>query len=273
MAYPLVINTFPFIWRYGIEECLDRLATQGHRRTEIILTEPHCWPLTLPGEVRRRVAERIRSGAAEIVSLNLGGFDNNLASPADEVRGLTLKSLSAAIDLAAEWCVKGIVISPGAGRPLLPPPSEKLHGWSRASLEALLPRAESAGVDLLLENIPYSFLPTADGLAGMVEAIDHPNLGVIYDVPNAVFAREVPEEGFSRLKEHIRLVHFSDTVLDTWRHDRLGAGIVKFDEALACMRSIGYEGDLVLEIIDPDGDEAIAASVASLRQLDPAAPS
>lgn len=273
MAYPLVINTFPFIWRYRIEECLDHLAAQGYRRTEIILTEPHCWPLTLPSDVRRRVAERIHSGAIEIVAFNLGGFDNNLASPAHEVRALTIRSLSAAIDLAAEWRVKGIVISPGAGRPLLPPSAEQLHGWSRASLEVLLPRAEAAGVDLLLENIPYSFLPTAAGLAGMVEAINHPNLGIIYDVPNAVFVRESPEEGFRRLKKHIRLVHFSDTGLDTWRHDRLGAGIVKFDDALASMRSIGYEGDLGLEIIDPDGDEAIAASVVSLRKLDPASPS
>lgn len=269
MPYPIVINNFPFIWRYDVEACLDHLVAQGYRRIELLLTAPYCWPRSLQKDVRGRISERVRSGEIEIVALNPGGFDNNLASPAEEVRALAGGILAEVVDLAADWRAKGIVMSPGAGRPLLPPPITMLEGWSRAGIETLLARTEQSGVSLLLENIPYSFWPKADQIAGLIEAIDHPNLGAVYDVPNAVFAGESPDHGFERLKQHLRLVHFSDTPLSSWKHDRIGAGVVRFDEALQAMRRIGYEGDLVLEIIDADGDAAIAESVAAIRRLDP----
>ena len=101
----------------------------------------------------------------------------------------------------------------------------------------------------------------------MIESIGHPRLGVCYDVPNAVFAREDPDQGFRRLRNHLRLVHFSDTGLDVWRHDRIGKGIVNFKRALDMMQEVAYSGPLALEIIDPDGDGAIDESVAAVSAL------
>ncbi len=267
MAYPLVINTFPYIWRYRVDECLRHLAKRGYPRVEVMLTEPHCWPTSVSAEIRRDVAARVRAKEIEISSINLGGFDNNSASPAKDVRALAVSLLSAVIELAGEWGTRGIIVSPGLGRPLLPPPAAMLEGNFRATMDEVLPRAERAGVDLLLENIPYSFLPKADGLATMIESIGHPRLGVCYDVPNAVFAREDPDYGFERLRKHLRLVHFSDTGLEAWRHDRIGRGIVNFGQALAAMKKVGYSGPLALEIIDPDGDGAIDESVAAVSAL------
>ena len=175
--------------------------------------------------------------------------------------------MASVIDLAAEWGARGIIMSPGLGRPLLPPPAAMLHGNLRASLDYLLPLAESAGVEMWLENIPYSFLPKAEGLATLIESVGHRRLGVCYEVPNAVFARENPDEGFRRLRNHLRFVHFSDTGLDVWRHDRIGKGIVDFAGALAVMKEIAYAGPLALEIIDPDGDAAIDDSVAAISAL------
>jgi sugar phosphate isomerase/epimerase len=267
MSYPLVINTFPYIWTYSVDHCLAHLAKRGYPRVEIMLTEPHCWPSTLSPEIRREVADRVRAKEIDISSINLGGFDNNFASPAREAQDAAVGIMSAVIDLAGEWGARGIVMSPGLGRPLLPPPLAMLEGNFRKAIEKVLPRAEGAGVDLLLENIPYSFLPKAEGLAAMIESIKHSRLGVCYDVPNAVFAREDPDQGFRRLREHLRLVHFSDTGLDVWRHDRIGKGIVDFKRALEMMKEITYSGPLALEIIDPDGDGAIDESVAAVSKL------
>lgn len=268
MPYPLAINTFPYLWKMPVEDCIRHLLARDYPRIEVMLTEPHCWPSTLPRGVRQRIAQLVRSGELEITSINLGGFDNNLASQAAEVRALAVKIITSVLELAGEWGAKGIVVSPGLGRPLLPPPAARLEQAFRGNIEQLLPVAERTGVDLLLENIPYSFLPKAEGLAAMIEAIGSRHIGVCYDVPNAVFANEVPEQAFRRLKNHIRLVHFSDTGLDVWKHDRIGQGIVDFASALKTMREIGYAGPLVLEIIDSDGDNAIDESVTAVSALD-----
>ena len=217
----LVINTFPYIWRYRVDECLSHLGRRGYDRVEIMLTEPHCWPSTLPPKVRRDITDRVSAKEVDITSINLGGFDNNFASLAPEAREHAVRVMSSVIDLAGEWGVQSIVMSPGSGRPLLPPPTAILAENFRKSIEQVLPRAERTGVDLLLENIPYSFLPKAEGLSAMIELVGHPRLAVCYDVSNAVYAREDPDEGMRRLRNHIRLVHFSDTGLDVWKHDRI----------------------------------------------------
>lgn len=262
--YPLVINTFPYIWTYRIDQCLTHLMGRNYRRMEVMLTEPHCWPSSMGKELRRDIAKRVKAGDIEISSLNLGGFDNNFASLAPESRQHAVRVMTSVIELADEWDVRGIVMSPGQGRPLLPPPASMLEENFRRTVEQVLPIAERAGVDLLLENIPYSYLPTAHGLATQIESIDHPRLGICYDVPNAVFARENLLDGFRRSRKHLRLVHFSDTGLDVWKHDRIGAGIVDFRQALTAMSEIGFGGPLALEIIDSDGDAAIDASVAAV---------
>ncbi|MBX3549909.1 MAG: sugar phosphate isomerase/epimerase [Xanthobacteraceae bacterium] len=268
MPYPLSINTFPYLWKMPVDACIRHLMSRGYARFEVMLTEPHCWPLSLPREIRQQIAQRVKSKELEITSINLGGFDNNLASQAAEVRQLAVKIIASVLELAGDWGAKGIVVSPGLGRPLLPPPAGRLEQAFRSSIEQLLPVAEKTGVDLLLENIPYSFAPKADGLASVIESIGSKRIGVCYDVPNALFAREAPEDGFCRLADHIRLVHFSDTGLDVWKHDRIGQGVVDFASALKVMREIGYGGPLVLEIIDSDGDNAIDESVAAISKLD-----
>jgi len=265
--YSLVINTFPYIWTYRIDQCLTHLMGRGYRRVEVMLTAPHCWPSSMSPELRRDIAKRVETGDIEISSLNLGGFDNNFASLAPEARENAVRVMSSVIELAGEWGVRGIVMSPGLGRPLLPPPASMLEESFRRTVEQVLPNAERAGVDLLLENIPYSFLPTANGLATLIESIAHPRLGICYDVPNAVFARENPADGLRRSSKHLRLVHFSDTGLEVWKHDRIGAGIVDFRQALTAMREVGYRGPLALEIIDPEGDAAIDVSVAAVSAL------
>ncbi len=267
MSYPLIINTFPYIWKYRIDECVSHLAGRGYRRIEVMLTEPHCWPPSIDASIRRDIGQRVRAKEIDIFSINLGGFDNNFASPAKEMRNYAAAIMASVIDLAAEWGARGIIMSPGLGRPLLPPPAAMLEGNLRASLDHLLPLADRAGVELWLENIPYSFLPKAEGLAALIESIGHRRLGACYDVPNAVFARENPDDGLRRLHDHLRLVHFSDTGLDVWRHDRIGKGIVNFAGALAVMKEIAYAGPLALEIIDPDGDAAIDDSVAAVSAL------
>lgn len=265
---PLVINTFSFIWRQRVEDCLSHLAERGYERFEILLSEPHCWPASLGPERRQHVARLLRERELEIVALNPGGFDNNLASPAADVRGFAVAYLKASMELAEAWGIRDLVVSPGMGRPLLRPPRERLLPWLGASLERLLPAAERTGTRLLLENVPFSFLPGVDDLIRVVERINDPHLKIVYDAANAVFIGEDPVAGLLRALPHLGLLHLSDTSRDVWRHDQVGLGVVPFAEIGRAVADTGFAQPVVLEVIaEQDPERAIAASAAKLREL------
>jgi len=258
------INTFSYIWEKPVADCLRHLADQGHAAFEILLSSPHLWPAECGAADRRDLARLLEERGLSITSLNAGGFDNNLASPAAEVRAAAVVYLGAVVDLAGDLGAPAIVVSPGLVRPLIAPPRDRMLGWFREGMDALIPRAEARGVQLLIENIPYACLPKAEDILEAIAGMPAAQVGVIYDVANAVFVREDPVEGLARIGDRLRLVHLSDTGLDTWRHDAVGKGIVPFDRFGAALRAAAYAGPTVLEIIDPDPDNAIRESIEAL---------
>jgi sugar phosphate isomerase/epimerase len=262
-----VINTFSYIWQFRVDECIAHLVARGHTQFEILLTAPHLWPSESDGAARARLMQQVRALEARIVSLNAGGFDNNLVSPAEDVRRFARRYLCNCVDLAADLDSRYVVVSPGIGRPLHPPPTPWLLDWLRAGLTELVLHADKRGVQVLLENIPFSFLPRADGLMAAIEEFPANRIGVVYDVANAVFAREDPVEGLTRVAPRLRLVHLSDTPLERWEHATVGHGVVPFDRVRAALAKLRYEGPQVLELVTqtPDGD--IEASIAALRTL------
>ena len=175
--------------------------------------------------------------------------------------------LSAAINLAADLEAAYVVLSPGIGRPLLVPPYDWLLGWFRKAMDTLVPRAESAAVQLLVENIPFAFLPTAKALMEAIGPWPEDRVGMCYDVANAVYVREDPIAVLRDIEPRLRLIHLSDTPLESWRHDAVGRGVVPFKRFGQALRELRYRGPAVLEVVsrDPDGD--IDDSVSALSRL------
>ena len=259
-----VINTFSYIWRQPVHQCIAHLADQGYREFEVLLTAPHLWPVDFDFPARRSLAQTVEQRGARIVSLNAGGFDYNLASPAENVRAFARNYLIAAMDLAADLGVRDIVMAPGTGRPLMPPPKEAMFGWFRAGMESLVRHAELRDVRLLMENVPFSFLPRIEGIVKAIGDFPMDRVGVVYDAANAVFVLEDPVEGLQHVGLRLHLIHLSDTPLDVWRHDAVGTGVVPFERVGAALRELDYRGPVVLEIISPDPDRDIRESIAVL---------
>ncbi len=262
-----VINTFSYIWQRGIEDCVRHLGGQGYGQIEVLLTAPHLWPADIDSEGRRRLARVAEESGTRIVSLNPGGFDNNLVSPAQDVRASAHAYLEKVVDLAGDLGAKYIVMSPGMTRPLLPPPRQWLIDWFRAGMEPLAARAAKREVVLMVENIPYAFLPRADDLMAAIGGLPPEQVGIIYDAANAVFMREDPMKGLERVAPRLKMVHLSDTPLDTWRHDSVGRGVVPFEQFGVALRNLQFAGPVGLEIICDKPDEEIASSIAALAKL------
>ena len=134
---------------------------------------------------------------------------------------------------------------------------------------ALVAHARGTGVTILLENVPFTFLPTAQDIKETCALIG-PGVGVNFDICNSAYIREDPAAAIRLLGPLVQNVHVSDSGYDEFKHARLGTGIVQTGPAAQALRDIGYTGATVLELItdalapgsDPDGD--IRASHAVL---------
>jgi len=262
----MIISTFSYLWSSTAMDAIAQLAEHGHRVFEVPISSPHCWPVEISTAERSAARVRLREYGAKIRSLNAGGYDVNLASPAANMRQKSIEHIKSVIDLAAAWDTQEVVISPGTRRPMISPPIEKTYGWMYESLAVLIPLAKQAGVRLLLENTPYCFTPTMPELAHVVSIIHDDALKVVYDIANAAYIGEDPVASLQAHQTAIDLVHVSDTGTDSWGHDPVGTGVVDFvGLGQAVQATCGVE-NCVLEIIrEANALHALNQGVRDLR--------
>jgi sugar phosphate isomerase/epimerase len=245
----MIISTFSYLWSATASGAIAELVDNGYTTFEVPISSPHCWPVELSLPERTAVGARLSEVDAKIRSLNAGGYDLNLASPAASMRLKSIEHIQSVIDLAAAWGVPDIVISPGTRRPMISPPLNRTYEWMYESLARLIPLAKQAGTRLLLENTPYCFTPTIEELASVVSTVDDDALKVVYDVANAAYIGEDPVAGLLSNHESIALVHVSDTGLETWGHDPIGTGVIDFDGLGDAVDATCGSNNVVLEII------------------------
>ncbi len=262
----MIINTFSYLWRTSAIDAITELVEHGYRTFEVPISSPHCWPVELSATQRSTIRTRLEQHGATIRSLNAGGYDLNIASPAASMRSKSIEHISTVIDLAAEWGVREVVISPGTRRPMISPPIEDVHGWMHESIAELIPLAERAGTRLLFENTPYCFVPTIGELVDVVRIIDHEAVKIVYDVANAAY---IGEDTVAAVLEHhasFALMHISDTGTDVWGHDPIGTGVIDWRGLGEAVGSTIGVDNVVLEIIrEEDTLREFATAMKDLR--------
>ncbi|MEV0828961.1 sugar phosphate isomerase/epimerase family protein [Nonomuraea rubra] len=92
-------------------------------------------------------------------------------------------------------------------------------------------------------------LGDARQLSAVVDEIAAPNLGIAYDVANTI-GQEGPLDGVRTAGHRIRIAHMSDTWRGLWAHTSPGRGEVDFARCAEVLRSIGFGGVTVFELID-----------------------
>lgn len=262
---PPGINTYSWIWTEPAHACLSRLSARGYREFELLVNPPH---LSLDRGTAEHAALRKLLAGGEVVvrSVNLPSLDTNLASVFAEMRAHSVAMFRKALELCASLEAPYLITVPGRVSPLFPPGMDLRNALMRESIEALLPEAERLGVRLALENVPFAAFPDAASLVAFVRGMGSPWLSITYDVANAHFIGEEPAEGLETVKDHLAVVHFSDTTRQAWRHDTIGMGDVDFAAACRALDTLGYGGPLMLEVIDREADTAIAASHLALMR-------
>jgi L-ribulose-5-phosphate 3-epimerase len=260
------INTYSFTHTLRARDCLEQLADLGYRRFEIMLVPGHFWP-SLDGDAgRREIQALVRSKSLQILSLNQPNLDVNLSSVVPEMRQHSCAVIANAIELAASWNAKGVVINPGKANPVFPAPTKTLTDCFRRSLEVLVPIARKAGVELIVKNHPLSYLYRANDLRLFFDAFGWENVGIGYDFANGHFAREEPE-AVLQIRDHLVFIYAADTSLDVFQHAQIGTATVAFEAIATMLRSANVCAPTILEIVADNPQPAVDASVEHLDSI------
>lgn len=241
-------STFPFLYSHNGLDAVLLLHEMGYRLFEMMIFPPHCWPAELPAEERRRWKAEFDARGLKITSFCYPLLDNNPNSTDRIMRRYTLDRYHEAVDLAGEWECPYVVMIPGPVNSLINPPEAWMLEWFVEGAQEVARHAKERGVGILIENVPFTFLPTAADMEHVCGMIGE-GVGVNYDICNGAYIREDVGKAIHRLGKLVRNVHISDTGYGEFVHARLGTGIVDVAPAAKALQDIGYDGVTVLEII------------------------
>lgn len=125
----MIINTFSYLWKSTAIQAMSELIRHGFTVFEVPVSSPHCWPDELSASSRLDAREQLQDHGASVRSLNAGGYDINLASPGANMRRKSTDHIKDVIQLAVDWGVADVVISPGTRRPMISPTIPQTLGW------------------------------------------------------------------------------------------------------------------------------------------------
>ena len=261
------INTYSYTQSMPAAECVRMLAERGVRSVELMFYPGHLW-ITDSAAVINDLRRALDDNGVRLTSVNGPNVDLNIAAATAEMREYSVKLNTEYLRVAAELGAEGLILGPGKPNPLFPLPKQVMEQYFFRALDALLPASTRYGIELWVENMPFAFLPDADGMMESLERYGSDEIGVCYDVANAHFIAEDVVAGFDRVRSRLRLVHLSDTTQSVYRHDAVGLGDVDLAAALAKINSLGLERAPLLEIISLDADRDISRSIETLSSLE-----
>ena len=120
--------------------------------------------------------------------------------------------------------------------------------------ESLLTLADMAGrngIRLAVEHFPGTALPTASETLAFINALEHPNIYLLYDSGHILLSGEDAAAVIENAGDRLGYVHFDDNDGIGDLHWSLLDGVMDeetLDETLRALRRIGYDGAVSLEL-------------------------
>ena len=119
------------------------------------------------------------------------------------------------------------------------------------SLATAAERAAAKGVRLGVEHFPGTALHSAAGTLDFINAIDHPNLGLLIDIGHVQISDEDPAAVIRRAGERLVYVHLDDNDGEGDLHWALLDGVLTTEtlwDTFRALDEIGYAGAISLEL-------------------------
>jgi L-ribulose-5-phosphate 3-epimerase len=246
----VAVSTFPYLYSHSGIGALKHLGKMGYKTFEMMIFPPHCWPADMTPADRKEIASWLNGTGSSITSFCYPLLDNNPNSVCRIMRQYTLDRYKEAVQLSVDWGCPYVCAIPGPVNSLIDPPVKWMRDWFVEAMIELVGFAKGSGVEIILENVPFTFLPTAKDVLDIANDIG-PNVGINFDICNSAFIKEDVGAAIKLLGKRIKNVHISDSTLAVFKHDKLGIknGIVDAAAAAKALKAVGYKGMTVLEII------------------------
>ncbi len=195
-----------------------------------------------------------------------------------EAKGLRVSSVAASFELPdiaeldssdskvrkrglehVEQVVKGCAAM-GGGVVYFVPGGNDSHEALSCYADSLATAAESAAsrdVRICIEHFPGTALPTAAETLDFIKAIDHPNLGLLFDIGHIQISGENPSGVIRQAGDRLFYVHLDDNDGAGDLHWALLDGVLTKEtlrETFEALQDIGYSSAVSLELSPQLGD-------------------
>ena len=173
--------------------------------------------------------------------------EENIADPSSKTRAAGLDKLKWSIDMSA---AAGVEVMCGPYHSSFAhftrqPPTELERQWSIEMLQKAAEYAQDSNVILAPEALNrfecYLYNTMAD-LKKMVEKVNHPNLGAMYDTHHANIEEKSQAEALKCIAPYLRHIHISENDRGT-----PGSGQINWSEVFLTLKEIKYDGWLTIE--------------------------
>ena len=253
------ISTWSFPSSMALGEKLKLARHAGFAGFELDLTEDGPANLGSSPADLRAIRAQVDAHGLQPSGLATGLYwGANAASADPAVRARAAHILDRQLEAAASLGIDTILVVPGAvGVDFIPGgevvPYADAYERARDFIAAALPRAESLGVTIGIENVWNKFLLSPREMAGFIDGFGSARVGAYFDVGNAL-ATGYPEHWIALLGPRIKRVHFKDYRRNVGTIDGfvdLLSGDVNWPAVMAALRAIGYDGWCAAEMIPP----------------------
>ena len=239
-------------------EFIDWAAARGVDGVE--LTVGDCLPIETTETDAKELAAYAKEKGVGLRTLAAGfGWGKWLTSDDPAERAETIAFAKKYLQLAAWLGAESVLVVPGATRVAWDashPGVSYKNAWDNAtaSIRALVPTAESLGVNLALENVWNRFLISPMEWRSFLDQFGSKRVGIYFDVGNCCLNCR-PEDFPEILGDSIKAVHlknFEESDSAGGLHgfgDDLFKGVVDFKRLFAAFAKIGYAGPYTVEMI------------------------
>jgi sugar phosphate isomerase/epimerase len=257
-------EVFPDASQQSLPKIFARAAEAGITHFELRIVENRRFP-AYDADSWLRLKKLAKNYGITFTAASPGLFKAGLDS---EFQALHLNYLlPMSMDLAASVGVNAMIVfapNRSAGQP---------NEFNRIVdlLGQAVDKAAAHGFTVQLENLPGSWADTSDACLALLQAVNRPEFGYVWDTGNLYEAEQAHfRAGYDKLRPYIRNVHIKDGAIENgqmiWK--RYGEGVTDVKGQIQALKHDGYAGTLVLEAAcKPHHVDDFPSSTTYLRSI------
>jgi hexulose-6-phosphate isomerase len=247
------INLWSIEWpsilkNFSNREIARKIREIGYEGVELVFDDEFFDPTVRLREAFESLREDFESEHLEIPSVATRVFwKYNLGSDDEKIRKKGIEYGKAGVKMASIVGASSLLVVPGIASPEIP--YETLYQNAVESVREIAEFAKDHGVTIAVENVWNKFLYSPLEFKNFIEDTGMSNVKAYIDIAN-LLAISYPENWIHTLSRSISNIHVKDFDVNIGNINgfrNLLKGSVNWRKTMEALRSIGYDGYLIVE--------------------------